>query len=194
MASLVSIDLRATSVGEHQPDFEPIQYITNLVGRNLRLDHPFHSRLEPPGGATGPRREHVYPVNLFGDVGQIEVGSKRPCEEDDRFQILPRQQCLELACHKVIGLAAQCLGKGSHLLDQFEQFRTDLSHQSLAQQIPQQTDVCPESRVIVDQVYSVECHRGEDTWEMTSTTKSISTQRDDISGRGTHRGNRKQSR
>ncbi len=86
------------------------------------------------GGPAGA--QFASAVDLFGDVGQVEVGGEGPDELGRRREVGPPQQGR--------GCLAVGPGQGADALDEFQQFGALLADQRLAEEVAQAADVGPQ--------------------------------------------------
>ena len=116
--------------GEDGAHGDLLQQLRDLVGVDARLRDPGDGPLEPaPCLGAGPG-ERAAPMDLLGDVGEVEVGRERAHQPGDRGQV----EVGELGEPALLGMRA-------HLLHECEQVVALGPGQGLAEDRRHATDV-----------------------------------------------------
>ena len=122
--------------GEHRTDRDVPKPLSDVVDVDTGLLDAREGLLEPAALRLTPPQEGPAPVDLLGDVGQVEVGGEGPDQPDGGLQV-ELGQILETVALRV----------GPHLLHQVEEVLALGAHQRLAEDRRDQPDVLAQGGV-----------------------------------------------
>ena len=125
---------------EHGAQLEPVEDVADEVAVEVGVGEPGDRPVQRPARLCSGR-ELVDPVDLLGDVREVEVGVERAHELDRGDQVEVLEQAGELVRGAGPLVAACLLAQAPDLLDEVEEILALLAHDGLAEQPAEQPDV-----------------------------------------------------